>query len=101
CITVGHEGLSVRCRRRNPHRTGRPSPVQDPSAETWLTRPQPPETEHLDRLAERGYNDVETAKTADESITFSLPKELRRDLRAEAARPSQRQAARTEHTVDG
>ncbi|MEV5049360.1 hypothetical protein AB0N20_33420, partial [Streptomyces griseoincarnatus] len=32
---------------RNPHRTGRPSPVQDPSAETWLTRPQPPETEHL------------------------------------------------------
>jgi 4-hydroxy-3-methylbut-2-enyl diphosphate reductase len=24
-------------------------------------------------------------KTADESITFSLPKELRRDLRAEAA----------------
>ncbi|MGV9876686.1 alpha/beta fold hydrolase, partial [Streptomyces cellulosae] len=30
-----------------PHRTGRPSPVQDPSAETWLTRPQPPRTEHL------------------------------------------------------
>jgi 4-hydroxy-3-methylbut-2-enyl diphosphate reductase len=28
---------------------------------------------------------VETVKTADESITFSLPKELRRDLRAEAA----------------
>ncbi len=47
CITVGHEGLSLRCRRRNPHRTGRPSPVQDPSAETWLTRPQPPETEQF------------------------------------------------------
>ncbi|MEV5887586.1 type I-E CRISPR-associated protein Cse1/CasA, partial [Streptomyces sp. NPDC052020] len=31
----------------NPHRTGRPSPVQDPPAETWLTRPQPPRTEQL------------------------------------------------------
>ncbi|MFD3518024.1 4-hydroxy-3-methylbut-2-enyl diphosphate reductase [Streptomyces sp. NPDC058657] len=39
----------------------------------------------LEYLAERGYGDVETVKTADESITFSLPKELRRDLRAEAA----------------
>ncbi|MFB7045407.1 4-hydroxy-3-methylbut-2-enyl diphosphate reductase [Streptomyces microflavus] len=39
----------------------------------------------LEWLAERGYEDVETVKTADESITFSLPKELRRDLRAEAA----------------
>ncbi|GLX48784.1 hypothetical protein Shyhy01_17340 [Streptomyces hygroscopicus subsp. hygroscopicus] len=47
CITVDHEGLSGWCRRRNPHRTGRPSPVQDPSAETWLTRPQPPRTEQL------------------------------------------------------
>ncbi|MEU6957813.1 4-hydroxy-3-methylbut-2-enyl diphosphate reductase [Streptomyces sp. NPDC045714] len=32
-------------------------------------------------LAERGYTDVETVKTADESIAFSLPKELRRNLR--------------------
>lgn len=39
----------------------------------------------LEWLAERGYGDVETVKTADESITFSLPKELRRDLREEAA----------------
>ncbi|MET7698482.1 4-hydroxy-3-methylbut-2-enyl diphosphate reductase [Streptomyces sp. NPDC005485] len=39
----------------------------------------------LEWLAERGYGDVETVKTAEESITFSLPKELRRDLRAEAA----------------
>ncbi|CAM5462579.1 4-hydroxy-3-methylbut-2-enyl diphosphate reductase OS=Streptomyces rimosus subsp. rimosus(strain ATCC / DSM 40260 / JCM 4667 / NRRL 2234) OX=1265868 GN=ispH PE=3 SV=1 [Streptomyces rimosus subsp. rimosus] len=38
----------------------------------------------LDWLAERGYEDVETVKAAEESITFSLPKELRRDLRAEA-----------------
>ncbi|MET9415063.1 4-hydroxy-3-methylbut-2-enyl diphosphate reductase [Streptomyces klenkii] len=39
----------------------------------------------LDWLAERGYGDVETITSARESITFSLPKELRRDLRAEAA----------------
>lgn len=39
----------------------------------------------IEWLAERGYGDVETVKTAEESITFSLPKELRRDLRAEAA----------------
>ncbi|MFD5627180.1 4-hydroxy-3-methylbut-2-enyl diphosphate reductase [Streptomyces sp. NPDC127072] len=41
--------------------------------------------EVLEWLGERGYGDVETVKTAEESITFSLPKELRRDLRAEAA----------------
>ncbi|MFJ1927517.1 MULTISPECIES: 4-hydroxy-3-methylbut-2-enyl diphosphate reductase [unclassified Streptomyces] len=34
-------------------------------------------------LAERGYTDVEAVKTADESITFSLPKELRRNLRSQ------------------
>ncbi|MFJ9154694.1 MDR family MFS transporter, partial [Streptomyces sp. NPDC102270] len=33
----------------NPHRTGRPSSVQDPSVETWLTCPQPPRTEQLGR----------------------------------------------------
>ncbi|GLW16194.1 4-hydroxy-3-methylbut-2-enyl diphosphate reductase [Streptomyces kronopolitis] len=38
----------------------------------------------LDWLAERGYEDVETLTAAEESIAFSLPKELRRDLRAEA-----------------
>jgi 4-hydroxy-3-methylbut-2-en-1-yl diphosphate reductase len=38
----------------------------------------------LDWLAARGYADVEIVKAAEESITFSLPKELRRDLRAEA-----------------
>ncbi|MEU3004898.1 4-hydroxy-3-methylbut-2-enyl diphosphate reductase [Streptomyces sp. NPDC007020] len=37
----------------------------------------------LEWLAERGYADVETVKTADESITFSLPKEIRRDQCAE------------------
>jgi 4-hydroxy-3-methylbut-2-en-1-yl diphosphate reductase len=39
----------------------------------------------LEWLAKRGFEDVELVKSAEESITFSLPKELRRDLRAEAA----------------
>jgi 4-hydroxy-3-methylbut-2-enyl diphosphate reductase len=39
----------------------------------------------LEFLSERGFEDVEIVKAAEESITFSLPKELRRDLRAEAA----------------
>ncbi|ORT61455.1 4-hydroxy-3-methylbut-2-enyl diphosphate reductase [Streptomyces sp. CB03238] len=39
----------------------------------------------LEWLAGRGFEDVEIVKAAEESITFSLPKELRRDLRAEAA----------------
>jgi 4-hydroxy-3-methylbut-2-enyl diphosphate reductase len=39
----------------------------------------------LEWLAERGFGDVEIVRSAQESITFSLPKELRRDLRAEAA----------------
>ncbi|MEF9885120.1 4-hydroxy-3-methylbut-2-enyl diphosphate reductase [Streptomyces sp. P9-A4] len=43
--------------------------------------------EVLEWLSERGYADVEIVKTADESLTFSLPKELRnKDLRAEAAK---------------
>ncbi|WP_200306819.1 4-hydroxy-3-methylbut-2-enyl diphosphate reductase [Streptomyces adelaidensis] len=40
--------------------------------------------EVLEWLSQRGYGDVELVKAAEESITFSLPKELRRDLRAEA-----------------
>ncbi len=32
-------------------------------------------------LAERGYADVEEVRTAEEDLLFSLPKELRRDLR--------------------
>ncbi|AOT60828.1 MULTISPECIES: 4-hydroxy-3-methylbut-2-enyl diphosphate reductase [Streptomyces] len=46
----------------------------------------------LEWLARRGFEDVEIVKTAEESITFSLPKELRRDLRAEAAALSERRA---------
>ncbi|GGW48339.1 4-hydroxy-3-methylbut-2-enyl diphosphate reductase [Streptomyces xantholiticus] len=40
----------------------------------------------LEFLSQRGFEDVEIVKAAEESITFSLPKELRRDLRAEASR---------------
>ncbi|MFE3639656.1 4-hydroxy-3-methylbut-2-enyl diphosphate reductase [Streptomyces sp. NPDC059169] len=39
----------------------------------------------LELLAQHGFEDVEIVKAAEESITFSLPKELRRDLRSEAA----------------
>lgn len=39
----------------------------------------------LEFLAARGYADVETVKTAEEHLVFSLPKELRGDLRAEIA----------------
>lgn len=39
----------------------------------------------LEWLAPHGFEDVEIVKAAEESIIFSLPKELRRDLRAEAA----------------
>ncbi|MEU3602417.1 4-hydroxy-3-methylbut-2-enyl diphosphate reductase [Streptomyces sp. NPDC006798] len=39
----------------------------------------------LEWLSKRGFEDVELVKSAEESITFSLPKELRRDLRSEAA----------------
>ena len=35
----------------------------------------------LDHLAERGFPDVEEYTAATETLTFSLPKELRRDLR--------------------
>lgn len=36
-------------------------------------------------LAERGYGDVEEVTTAEEDLLFSLPKELRRDLKAAGA----------------
>ena len=39
----------------------------------------------LEWLAERGYGDVEQIRSTEEHLQFSLPKELRRDLRAEAA----------------
>ena len=38
--------------------------------------------EVIDCLAKRGYGDVETVQTAEEDIQFSLPKELRKDLKS-------------------
>ncbi|MEU5398568.1 4-hydroxy-3-methylbut-2-enyl diphosphate reductase [Streptomyces sp. NPDC005963] len=49
----------------------------------------------LEWLTQRGYEDVELVKAAEESITFSLPKELRRDLRSEAAELVARASARS------
>jgi 4-hydroxy-3-methylbut-2-enyl diphosphate reductase len=38
----------------------------------------------LDHLAERGFGDVAEVTTADERLTFSLPQELKRDMKAAA-----------------
>ena len=38
--------------------------------------------EVLDYLAEKDFGDVRTVTTAEEDIQFSLPKELRKDLKA-------------------
>jgi 4-hydroxy-3-methylbut-2-enyl diphosphate reductase len=40
----------------------------------------------LDYLAARGFADVEEITTAEERLTFSLPQELKRDMRAASAR---------------
>ncbi|MEV4757659.1 4-hydroxy-3-methylbut-2-enyl diphosphate reductase [Micromonospora sp. NPDC049559] len=45
--------------------------------------------EVLDHLAERGFGEVTEITTADERLTFSLPQELKRDMRAAAARAAQ------------
>ena len=37
--------------------------------------------ELLDFLAAQGFNDVETVKSAEESLIFALPPELRKDLK--------------------
>ena len=42
--------------------------------------------EVLDHLAARGFADVEEITTANERLTFSLPQELKRDMKAAAAR---------------
>jgi 4-hydroxy-3-methylbut-2-enyl diphosphate reductase len=39
----------------------------------------------LDHLAARGFTEVAEVTTADEKLTFALPQELKRDLRAAAA----------------
>jgi len=40
----------------------------------------------LDHLAERGFDEVAEVTTATEKLVFSLPQELKRDMRASAAR---------------
>ncbi len=76
---------------------GLPRDYADEIDETWLegvstvgvtsgaSVPEVLVEQVLEYLSARGYEDVELVKAAEESITFSLPKELRRDLRAEAA----------------
>jgi 4-hydroxy-3-methylbut-2-enyl diphosphate reductase len=44
--------------------------------------------EVLEWLAARGYGDVEEVFAAHESLLFSLPRELRRDLKLAAAAPA-------------
>jgi 4-hydroxy-3-methylbut-2-enyl diphosphate reductase len=41
--------------------------------------------EVLDFLAERGFGEVAEVSTADEKLTFSLPQELKRDMKAASA----------------
>ena len=43
-------------------------------------------TEVLEHLAARGFTDVDEITTVQEKITFSLPQELKRDMKAAAAR---------------
>jgi 4-hydroxy-3-methylbut-2-enyl diphosphate reductase len=38
--------------------------------------------EVIEQLAKRGFGDVESVTTAEEDIQFSLPHELRKDLKA-------------------
>jgi 4-hydroxy-3-methylbut-2-enyl diphosphate reductase len=38
--------------------------------------------EVVEDLARRGFGDVETIQTAEEDVQFSLPKELRKDLKS-------------------
>ncbi len=52
----------------------------------------------LDHLAERGFAEVAEVTTADERLTFSLPQELKRDMKAAAAARAP-QAARLAATV--
>lgn len=42
--------------------------------------------EVLAHLAERGFTDVEEVVTANERLTFSLPQELKRDMKAPRGR---------------
>jgi 4-hydroxy-3-methylbut-2-en-1-yl diphosphate reductase len=54
----------------------------------------------LDHLAERGFDEVAEVTTATERLTFSLPQELKRDMRAAAAARSVEAAELAAH-VEG
>jgi 4-hydroxy-3-methylbut-2-enyl diphosphate reductase len=47
--------------------------------------------EVVECLAKRGYGDVETVQTAEEDVQFSLPKELRKDLKSAGEDTSNKQ----------
>ena len=47
--------------------------------------------EVIECLAKRGYGDVETVQTAEEDVQFSLPKELRKDLKSAGEDTSNKQ----------
>ena len=47
----------------------------------------------LEDLSKRGFNDVQTVTTAEEDIQFSLPKELRKDLKASIEKKAAEQKA--------
>nr|MDT0661635.1 4-hydroxy-3-methylbut-2-enyl diphosphate reductase [Micromonospora sp. DSM 115978] len=55
----------------------------------------------LDHLAARGFTDVAEITTADEKLTFALPQELRRDMKAAAAARAEQAAALAATATDG
>jgi 4-hydroxy-3-methylbut-2-enyl diphosphate reductase len=54
----------------------------------------------LDYLVERGFADVSEVTTADERLTFALPQELRRDMKAAAAAGNRLAASATATTAE-
>jgi len=57
--------------------------------------------EVLDHLAARGFTDVTEVTTADERLTFALPQELRRDMKAAAARAAGGSTTLASSTANG
>jgi 4-hydroxy-3-methylbut-2-enyl diphosphate reductase len=53
--------------------------------------------EVLEYLAQRGYGDVDIVQTAEEDVQFSLPKELRKDLKAAGEDTSNKQKRNSEN----
>ena len=53
----------------------------------------------LDHLAERGFDEVAEVTTAQERLTFSLPQELKRDMREAAAASGRGRAGASRETV--